>query len=72
MTREENWNQNLVLFNAYIDEHQHFPDKKKVENRGILSWVKYHRKHIKAGALDKENTRLFLEVMDSRSKGHCE
>lgn len=32
--------------------------------------AKYQRKRIKAGALDEEKTRLFLELMDSRSKEH--
>lgn len=71
MTHEDSWNQNFELLKAYIEEHHHLPDKKKVENRGLLSWAKYQRKRIKAGALDEEKTRLFLELMDSRSKEHC-
>ena len=70
MTHEESWHQNFELLKAYIEEHHHLPDKKKVENRGLLSWAKYQRKRIKAGALDEEKTRLFLELMDSRSKEH--
>ena len=49
---------------------QNLTDKKKVENRGLLSWAKYQRKRIKAGTLDEEKTRLFLELMNSRSKEH--
>ena len=41
MTHEESWNQNFELLKAYIEEHHHLPDKKKVENRGLLSWAKY-------------------------------
>ena len=70
MTHDESWHQNFELLKAYIEEHHHLPDKKKVENRGLLSWAKYQRKRIKAGALDEEKTRLFLELMDSRSKEH--
>ena len=70
MTHEDSWNQNFELLKVYIEEHHHLPDKKKVENRGLLSWAKYQRKRIKAGALDEEKTRLFLELMDSRSKEH--
>ena len=55
---------------AYVAEHYHLPDKKKVENRGLLSWAKYQRKRIRAGALDEEKTRLFLELMSSRSDEH--
>ena len=75
MTYEEGWKQNFELLIAYIEEHHHLPDKKKVENRGLLSWAKYQRKRIKAGELDeekkrKEKKRMFLELMDSRSKEH--
>ena len=71
MTHSESWQQNYELLKAYIEEHHHLPDKKKVENRGLLSWAKYQRKRIKAGALDEEKVRLFMELMDSRSKEHC-
>lgn len=70
MTHEESWHQNFELLKAYIEEHHHLPDKKKVEGRGLLNWAKYQRKRIKASALDEEKTRLFLELMDSRSKEH--
>ena len=70
MTHEESWSHNFELLKAYIEDHHHLPDKKKVENRGLLSWAKYQRKRIKAGALDEEKTRMFLGLMDSRSKEH--
>ena len=70
MTHEESWNQNFELLKAYIEEHHHLPDKKKVENRGLLWWAKAQRKKIKAGALDEEKTMMFQELMDSRSKEH--
>lgn len=70
MTHEESWQQNFESLKAYIEEHHHLPDKKKVENRGLLSWAKYQKKRIKAGALDEEKKRLFEELMDSRSKEH--
>ena len=70
MTHEERWNQNFKLLKAYIEEHHHLPDKKKVVNRGLLSWAKYQRKKIRAGTLDEEKTELFLGLMGSRSKEH--
>lgn len=70
ITHEESWHRNFGLLKTYIEEHHHLPDKKKMENRDLLSWAKYQRKRIKAGALDEEKTRLFLELMDSRSKVH--
>lgn len=46
MTHEESWNKSFELLKAYIEEHHHLPDKKKVESRGLLSWAKYQRKRI--------------------------
>ena len=68
-TREKVWNRNFRKLKAYIDEFHHLPDKKKVENRGILNWVKYNRKKIKAGTLDPEKQRLFCDLLDSRHSG---
>ncbi|MBQ0085557.1 MAG: helicase associated domain-containing protein [Prevotella sp.] len=70
MTNEERWHQNYELLKAYIEEHHHLPDKKKVENRGLLSWAKYQRKCIKAGTIDEKRRRMFEELMDSRSTEH--
>lgn len=70
MTHEESWNKNYELLKAYIEEHHHLPDKKKVENRGLLSWAKYQRKCIKAVTLDEKRKRMFEELMDSRSTEH--
>lgn len=58
------------MLKTYVAEHHHLPDKKKVENRGLLSWAKYQRKRIRAGALNEEKTRLFLELMSTRSDEH--
>lgn len=68
-TRDKVWNRNFRKLKAYIDEFHHLPDKKKVENRGILNWVKYNRKKIKAGTLDPEKERLFSELLASRHAG---
>lgn len=59
MTHKESRQQIFELLKVYIEEHHHLPDKRKVENRGLLSWAKYQRKRIKAGALDEDKLRLF-------------
>ena len=66
-TRDKVWNRNYRKLKAYIDEHHHLPDKKKVEHRGLLNWVKYNRKKIKAGTLSPEKMHLLCELLDSRS-----
>lgn len=68
-TRDKIWNRNFRKLKAYIDEFHHLPDKKKVENRGILNWVKYNRKKIKAGTMEPEKQRLFSELLASRHAG---
>ena len=65
-TRDKVWNRNYRKLKAYIDEHHHLPDKKKVEHRGLLNWVKYNRKKIKAGTLSPEKLRRFSDLLDSR------
>ena len=66
-TRDKVWNRNYRKLKAYIDEHHHLPDKKKVEHRGLLNWVKYNRKKIKAGTLAPEKMHLLCELLDSRA-----
>lgn len=68
-TRDKVWNRNYRKLKAYIDEHHHLPDKKKVEHRGLLNWVKYNRKKIKAGTLSPEKERLFSDLLASRHAG---
>ena len=70
MTNDERWLTNYNALKAYILERGHLSDKHVVENRALLSWAKYQRKKIKEGALDKENRRLFIELMDQRSNEH--
>lgn len=67
---DNNWDINFRLLEAYVGEHHHLPDKKKVENRGLLNWAKYQRKKINEGTLDEERKRMFLELMDRRTKEH--
>ena len=40
MNRDEQWYNNYALLKAFIEETGHLPNKKKVENRGLLNWWK--------------------------------
>lgn len=40
------------------------------KNRGLLNWAKYQRKKINEGTLDEERKRMFLGLMDRRTKEH--
>ena len=70
MTRDELWYRNFELLKAYVAEQHNLPDKKKVEDRGLLNWAKFQRKKIKVGDFDEEKARLFQELMSTRSNEH--
>lgn len=65
-TREQNWLNGYEALKHYIEEHKQLPDKKKVENRGLLNWWKYNKKRMKQGALDAEKVRLLTELSNMR------
>lgn len=67
---EENWMMHYNELKAYVVVNHHFPDKHKVEFRGLLNWAKYTRKKIKAGTLQEGQRLLFEELEASRSKEH--
>ena len=60
------WQQNYDLLKAYIAEHHQLPDKKKVENRGLLNWWKYNKKLAKLDKLSEEKLRMLQDLSDSR------
>ena len=64
---EENWMMHYNELKAYVAVHHHFPDKHKVEFRGLLNWAKYTRKKIKAETLPEEQRLLFEELAASRN-----
>ena len=68
--KEENWMMHYNELKAYVAVHHHFPDKHKVEFRGLLNWAKYTRKKIKVGTLPEEQRLLFEELAASRSTEH--
>lgn len=68
--REINWMMHYNELKAYVAVHHHFPDKHKVEFRGLLNWAKYTRKKIKAGTLDNEKRGMFESLLATRSTEH--
>ena len=63
---ELKWLGNYNQLKQYIELHRHLPDKKKVDNRGLLNWWKYNKRLIKQGKLDAERTALLQELSDMR------
>lgn len=66
MNREECWNLNYHCLKDYIQEHGQLPDKKKVENRGLLNWWKYNMRLMKQGKMPEEKVRLLMELGNMR------
>ena len=66
MKREENWYKNYQELQTYIEQHGQLPDKKKVENRGLLNWWKYNMKMVKQGKMEPERERLLAELGQMR------
>ena len=65
---EQKWQVNYVQLKEYILEHHQLPDKKKIENRGVLNWWKYNKKLIKSGKLDAERIALLEALSNMRLK----
>ena len=55
---EHNWRKNYNALKKYVATHGQFPDKKKVENRGLLNWWKYNKKRRKLGKIDADKVAL--------------
>ena len=65
--RDSKWMTNYEALKAYIAEHEHLPDKHKIESRALLSWAKYQKRKIKEGTLDEEKRELFEALLAARS-----
>lgn len=58
---------NYNALKEYIYANRHLPDKRKVENRGLLNWWKYNKKRIKLGKIDEQKIRMLQELSDMRN-----
>ena len=67
MKNETRWLENYEQLKLFIQEHGHLPNKKKVENRGLLNWWKYTQKLIRRGALDEERCQMLQRLSDMRT-----
>ncbi|MGN0048795.1 MAG: helicase associated domain-containing protein [Bacteroides sp.] len=63
---EQNWHENYESLKQYITEHHHLPNKRVVENRGLLNWWKYNQKLIKQGKLAPERIELLKVLSEMR------
>lgn len=68
---EDKWNANYDALKAFVETYRHLPNKKKVENRGLLNWWKYNQRLIKQrlikqGKLAVERVQLLSELSKMR------
>lgn len=70
MANEDNWLAFFSELQAYIEAHEHLPDKHVVENRRLLSKAKYLRKKIKAGTAEGWMVERFEPILAMRSTEH--
>ena len=63
---ETKWLTKYQQLKGYVEQHHQLPDKKKVENRGLLNWWKYNKKLAKLDKLSEEKLRMLQDLSDSR------
>ena len=63
---ETKWLAKYLQLKDYVEQHHQLPDKKKVENRGLLNWWKYNKKLAKLDKLSEEKLRMLQDLSDSR------
>lgn len=72
---ETKWLAKYQQLKDYVEQYHQLPDKKKVENRGLLNWWKYNKKLAKLDKLSEEKLQMLQELSDSRiiksDKRHC-
>ena len=64
--RELKWQENHEQLKDYVVKYRHLPNKKKVENRGLLNWWKYNKKMVRLGKMDAERVVLLKELNQLR------
>lgn len=63
---EEKWQKNYEALMIFVRTYRHLPNKKRVENRGLLNWWKYNQRLKKQGKLNAERIKLLNELSDLR------
>ena len=67
---DDNWLANCEALRQWTLEHGHFPNRAKIEGRGLLNRYKYNAKLIKQGKLSPEREQMIHELEEMRSGEH--
>ena len=65
---EEKWRDKYECLKSYVQANGHLPDKRRIENRGLLNWWKYNRRLLKQDRLNAERAVLLQELSEMRNK----
>lgn len=66
----EKWQENYEALKAFISIYRRLPNKKKVENRGLLNWWKYNQRLKKQGKLNADRIKLLNGL--SKLRNQCD
>jgi len=63
MTQDERWNVRYQEVRNFIEDNHRNPSKHRIEEHGMLNWVKQQRKLMNAGRLKIERIERFRELL---------
>ena len=64
MTQDEKWLKNFEVVVVFVETNKRNPSKHRLEEHGILNWVKQQRKLMNAGALKPDRVEAFKKLME--------
>lgn len=63
MTQEERWLTKYKEVVEFIETNQRNPSRHRIEEHGILNWMKANRKRMNAGELKESRLSMFKELL---------
>ena len=64
MTQDEKWTIKYNEVKNFIETNKRNPSKHRIEEHGMLNWLKANRKHLNAGILKAERVGKFKELLE--------
>ena len=63
MTQDERWLAKYNELKMFIETNKRNPSKHRMEEHGMLNWLKANRKLLNAGKVKPERIKLFEELL---------
>jgi hypothetical protein len=64
MTQEERWQKRYEEVKSFIESNKRNPSKYRIEEHGMLNWLKANRKVMNAGKLNEERVEKFRKLLE--------